>query len=340
MGHRVFLHIGAPKSGTTYLQSLLWTNREHLRARGLLFPGRRPFEQNRASIEVRSGRHLRGEADVWQRFVRRSRQFDGDTILSNEWYVAASPEQVEGMVRDLGEDRVHVVVTARHLLAQVPAGWQEELKLGSGASLDAFLAQLDDPTAKWRWGVLDPAVGVEPWAAVLPPERIHVVTVPTSAADPELLWRRFLGVTGADAAGTDTGVARRNESLGAESARLLQEIGPDLLAATDPGTTPWNERYRWIRNKVAHEVLVPLGGSPIGLRPADAAAIQERAEQSVARISAAGYDLVGDPQDLLTARVRSGAVHPDDVDVREVLRRAGVVSGALLREVRAASTGS
>jgi hypothetical protein len=339
VAQRVFLHVGAPKSGTTYLQSLLWANRELLRDRGLLFPGARPFDQNRASIEVRAGRHLRGDSEVWARFVRRADSFDGDLVLSNEWYVEATPEQVEGAVRDLGADRVHVLFTARDPVAQVPAGWQEELKLGSGGSIDAFVAGLDDPARKWSWGVLDAATALERWAAVVPAERIHVVTVPRGGADPELLWRRFLGVLGADAAGTGTSVAARNESLGVESARLLQEIGPQLLAATDPDRTPWNERYKWLRNRIAHEILVPLGGRTIGLHDDLLALLRERARQGVDGIRAAGYDLVGDPADLLDGEARPGSVHPDDVPSEDVLRRAGELSAALLRQLRGAASG-
>jgi hypothetical protein len=33
---RVFLHIGAPKTGTTYLQDVLWSNKAELSRRGVL----------------------------------------------------------------------------------------------------------------------------------------------------------------------------------------------------------------------------------------------------------------------------------------------------------------
>ena len=39
MAERVLLHIGAPKAGTTFLQTILWKNRESLGAQGLLVPG-------------------------------------------------------------------------------------------------------------------------------------------------------------------------------------------------------------------------------------------------------------------------------------------------------------
>ena len=37
---RVFLHIGAPKTGTTFLQDVLVRNKAALRANGVLYPGR------------------------------------------------------------------------------------------------------------------------------------------------------------------------------------------------------------------------------------------------------------------------------------------------------------
>ncbi|MBA2774812.1 MAG: hypothetical protein H0U36_12330, partial [Nocardioidaceae bacterium] len=35
---RVFFHIGAPKTGTTYLQNVLFQNRPALKAAGVLYP--------------------------------------------------------------------------------------------------------------------------------------------------------------------------------------------------------------------------------------------------------------------------------------------------------------
>jgi hypothetical protein len=36
---RVFLHIGEPKTGTTFLQQVMWGNRAELAARGVALPG-------------------------------------------------------------------------------------------------------------------------------------------------------------------------------------------------------------------------------------------------------------------------------------------------------------
>ena len=36
---RVFLHIGEPKTGTTFLQQVMWSNRAELAAQGVVLPG-------------------------------------------------------------------------------------------------------------------------------------------------------------------------------------------------------------------------------------------------------------------------------------------------------------
>ena len=39
MAERIFLHIGLPKTATTYLQSILWASREQLERDGVRLPG-------------------------------------------------------------------------------------------------------------------------------------------------------------------------------------------------------------------------------------------------------------------------------------------------------------
>src|SRR4051812_22374835 len=47
-----YLHIGAPKSGTTYLQKTLWNNRAALRDRGVLYPGPDFFSHTHAVLDL------------------------------------------------------------------------------------------------------------------------------------------------------------------------------------------------------------------------------------------------------------------------------------------------
>ncbi len=39
MARRVFFHVGTLKTGTTYLQRVMWENRDRLREAGTLFAG-------------------------------------------------------------------------------------------------------------------------------------------------------------------------------------------------------------------------------------------------------------------------------------------------------------
>ena len=49
MARRVFLHIGPPKTGTSFLQAAWFQHREDLARQGLLYPGRHLMSQFRAS---------------------------------------------------------------------------------------------------------------------------------------------------------------------------------------------------------------------------------------------------------------------------------------------------
>ncbi len=50
---RVVLHVGLPKTGTTYLQALLADHRDELRDSGVLYPFLRPGGMFHAAVEVR-----------------------------------------------------------------------------------------------------------------------------------------------------------------------------------------------------------------------------------------------------------------------------------------------
>ena len=50
---RVFLHIGEPKTGTTFIQQVLWGNRAELAAQGIVLPGHHPQDHFRASQDLR-----------------------------------------------------------------------------------------------------------------------------------------------------------------------------------------------------------------------------------------------------------------------------------------------
>ncbi|MDQ3627322.1 MAG: hypothetical protein M3419_00565 [Actinomycetota bacterium] len=338
MADRVLLHIGAPKSGSTFVQSLLWKHRSALRGDGLLVPGRTPFDHNLASMAVRTATaHSRMQhraAATWQRLLGRIRQWPGSVVLSNEWFCWAAADGVDRALAELAPTPVHLLFTARAIAQQVPAAWQETLKVGSGESIDRFVERLDEPGARWSWSTIDPAESLVRWARSVPTERVHLATVPPRGSDPGLLWERVCQVLGIDAAAYDADSPHANESLGVESAALLQRAGPQLRDAILDEDADWADPYRWLRNYLGHQLLVPRRGSAIALPAPLVAGLAERAKRSVEVLAAQGYDVVGSLEDLLLTDQPAGGRSPQEVSDAELLDVALPLVVELLGEVR------
>ena len=334
MPERFVVHVGTPKSGTTYLQSVLWAGRERLLGAGVLLPGSRRFGHTRAAGEVVRGA-ARGSTPVLDRLLAEAEEHPGTVLLSDEWLVRAGPDAVAALVARCHPVPVEVVVTARTFTRLVPAAWQEELKLGRGGDLDGFVTSLDRPRAKWSWRHLDPVAVLQPWAAHLPAERLRVVVTPPSGSPPDLLWRRFAEAAGVPADAGVIDAVEANETLGVVAARLLQELGPDLRSAVVRADDDWRVAYRWLRRYVGHDVLQSLPRQPIALTPADHAAVRTRAEDAVRRLTGAGWPVLGDPGDLVGPAEPAGR-HPATVTTEELLHAAGVLAGRVLADLRAA----
>jgi hypothetical protein len=331
---QVFIHIGAPKSGSTYLQSVIWANKARLAERGVLVPGNVRFDHNRIAQTVRSANPGAKALAAWDRILEEIRDWPGDVLLSNEWFCMAGQDRVERAVDAFRPSDVHVIATARDLVRLVPSAWQETLKLGKAYQLAEFLTMLDEPIDRWRWSNLDPSLFLPRWQASLPRGNVHVVTVAPKGAPPDLLWNRFAGILPLDPTEFDTDTSGANESLSAESARLMQLVGPRLRDAIDADNVAWNEPYRWVRELVAHQLLVPQRGSGIAIDDATLKTIQAHSEDSVRRLAAAGYDIVGDLAELTGASVPANAQDPEEVSDAALLELAQVVMAGLLRRAR------
>ena len=89
---RVYLHIGAPKTGTTYVQDRLSRNAKTLAQHGVHFPARAPLVSPgmfhfRAALDL-LGQDWGGEQGhaegSWDALVRRVRRSRGTVIVSHE----------------------------------------------------------------------------------------------------------------------------------------------------------------------------------------------------------------------------------------------------------------
>ena len=78
-GPKVLLHIGEPKTGTTFLQHVMWRNRGELSAQGVVLPGHHPQDHYRASQDLRGIPKLASDpagswTGEWEILARQAQQ--------------------------------------------------------------------------------------------------------------------------------------------------------------------------------------------------------------------------------------------------------------------------
>lgn len=326
---RLTLHVGLPKSGTTYLQGLLASHRDQVRAAGSVYPFVRPEAMFLAAVEVREqytlwGRPREDVEGTWAALLDRVREVGLPGIVSHEVLAGCSPEHAARVAADLTGFEVHLVVTCRDLLRQAMAHWQEEVKNGRPWSYADFVAALPTPAESadeelgfWRSQDL---VGVlDRWTAALPDATVHVVTVPPSGSAPDLLWERFaqaagLPVDALDPAETDP-ASGANTSLGAAQVRWLREV---LLALDGRVTQPAYAHVvkRWF----AQEVLAGRSGQAARPTPVLADLLRERSGHWPDVVRERGWQVHGDLSDLaVPSVVAEPDPHPDAVEPDRVL---------------------
>ncbi len=333
MAKVVYLHIGAAKTGTSWLQRVLRQNRRRLREDGYLHPA----DNFQASQDLR-GVNFQGYADprvpgAWDRLVHEVGSWPDAVAISHENFAQADPEHVERAARELGAGELHVVYTARDLARQVPAMWQEGLKNRRRLSFADFVGDVQrsyalDPAERGAfWRSQDAAWVLGKWTRHVPPENIHVVTVPRSGAPSGLLWDRFAGCLGLDPAEYEFPPGRANTSVGAVEAALLRRLNGELHRRE----VPWNVYQHVVKGFLAHAVLAQRDDPrKISLPPEDHAWFTDRAREIADGLRTGGYDVVGDLEELVPAGAVADVPHADDVTTEEQLDAAVEAMSAMV----------
>lgn len=338
MSPRVILHVGAMKSGTSYVQALLYANQEILAERGVLVPGASWQDQVRAVQDV-LGRESAQTGDLtgcWDRMVEQIKAYDGTAVISMEFLGPARAAAIERIVSEW--DDVTVVVSARDLNRALVSMWQETVQNGRSWTFVDYLAGARDArprlerrpedltvAGKTFWRQQNVVRLCRNWSAG--GSRVVLLTVPPRGAPRDVLRDRFLSVVGTTA---DELVAApsANESIGAASAMVLRRVNELLDEAGLP--SPHGQHLR--KEVLAKTVLARRTGSEPAIGLPVTPWVQDHAAVMLDRLQALDLDLVGEWSDLTPVEVPG--VDPGSIGDAEVTEAACAgLAGLLAHEI-------
>jgi hypothetical protein len=334
-GQQVVLHIGAMKTGTTFLQHVLEANADPLTADGARFAGGQWRDQVRGVRDVldmtgpKSG--LPKPVGAWDQLVDDMGGSDLRSIISMEFLSFAHRPGAQRVVTSLSPAEVHVVLSVRSAGRVLPAQWQEQVQNRSTISWRQWCEDVptdSDPPSDARRAA-ERALGVtrmvNAWAALVPPERFHVITVPPPGSDPSLLWERFAEALRLSAERYHVPDAPANTSLGHVSSELLRRLNERVTGGG---------YHTIVKELLAKSVLGQITDDrPVRLSPELVASAQRWDAAAVAALSTLDCHLVGDLADLqVQVPVDYEPVIVTDADLLVAARQAIPLLRAALRE--------
>lgn len=333
---RVVLHVGTPKSGTTFLQTALWTHRRELRRQHVHLAGRRSRDMFLAAVEVREAFDFWGQPQesiggTWATLCQQALRRAGTTVMSHELLAACSPEQAARALQHLDGAEVHVVLTARDLVRQVTSDWQERVKNGNTLAFARFRRSVMRPIRRGTfhsqfWRNQDPVGILDRWAVHLPAEQVHVVVAPAGGAPPQELWHRFAAAVGFDPTGLDpVGERGANATLGPAQITALRHVNKALTAKILP---PAYERV--VKADFAERILAAQSDERPTCPRKLAGMLREVAVDRNETLTARGYRIHGDLAELVPPE-NAGGRSPDKVPEKRVIEAlAGSLAEVLL----------
>ena len=338
-GPTIYVHVGLPKTGTTFLQDLLRQHSRALAQEGLLYPlvggpdHFLPALDARGELTFAGVRRPHAEG-TWAALVARAASASDRSVISHELLATADEAHVIDAMRLLEPYDAHIVVTARDPARQVVADWQESVKHGRSQGFDMYVkrggvgeGEEGKPGSNTFRAQRLPDV-LQRWGATLPADRVHVVTVPPPGSDPQLLWERFAGLLGVSDPGRfrpGTSV-RRNERLGVTEIELMRRVNAVLRQAGDPAVRTIAKDV-YAQNVLARVSSSPPPVLPVELRPR----LDEIALEWTDDIRTRGYDVRGDLADLVPRHLDGPA--PTDWTEDQLVDTSVAATAELLVEI-------
>jgi hypothetical protein len=323
----VHLHIGSTKTGTTFIQHVLWANQKALEKNGVILPAKGQYAFGRAARALHNWAPGAGDPmpEDWLSVagtINRSRS--DSALISQEFLSWLDAEQVKGMVSTLNKSQVKVVLTTRDLARLIPAQWQSAIRQRNTWTLTEYAHAVQHGSAdKGRtsahrhfWQRMNYGAILQAWRDAVGLENITVVTVPPSGADPDELWRRFCAATDLEPEQyTTAGVA--NVSLGAASCEIMRRLNGLAVVQQMP-----REEYGVEINGTLTRRVLDVRNKPepkISLPDAQAEWVSQKAEEMIAHVEAVGARLIGSIDDLRPRPSSRPYQAPEDLPAEELL---------------------
>jgi len=329
----VYVHIGLPKTGTSYLQHVLWHNQATLEASGVFVPGEHHQFQRRAVWDLMGRRledvdqpHVSGS---WQALVEAVHaQAAPTTLVSEEFLVHARKPQVRRIVRDLSPADVHAVVTVRDLGRALGSMWHHEVSQGATWSWAEFLTSVRDPeqgppsagVGFWMRYDLDRVLRL--WGELLPADRIHVVVVPPAGSPPDDLLRLYATAVGFDASHLEAAHTPTNTSVGVVETELMRRLNTTLGDRLNE-----RQRLRVVERALKPALRTRQSSSRLEVPAEYHPWLVEQGRDQAARLRSSAYPVYGDLADL--SPTLTGGVDPSIVPDHDLLEAAVAGLGAV-----------
>ena len=323
---RVYLHIGLHKTATSYLQSKFRRNVTALRDQGVYFPYGEGEPSLYNAVDDLHGRRPRKASDersagAWPALAGAVNASDLPAALISDERLSLSGMRAISRVRDaFGSAELHVIVTVRDLARVLVSSWQETIRGGATWTWTDYVGAVREPSqrganpARGFWTTQDLAQICAAWETAVPPDRLHIVTVPPSGSSTKLVLRRFCSVLDVD--------PRSAAARGAlhEHLERCGRHGADPSAQRRLGGRLNQLQYdRAV--KVAITRKLNRKAASAGVLPASEFDwVRERAEADQKMIVERGYDVRGDLDDLLPVPVNGRT--PGAADDAELLEAA------------------
>ena len=333
-GPVLVLHVGAMKTGTTYVQNLLQHNRRVLRGAGWWVPEQsRLVRATRQLLDVVGAGGTLADATVWGGLVDEARARTAEpgcrgAALSMEFLSFLQPRGVALVQESAAGFDLRVVLTVRDAVPALPSQWQSLTRNGQDLSWPEFAAQARSgrrgpavPGARAFRRTQDVPRMLRAWAGVVPPARLTAVTVPRGPGAPrDLLWTRFCTVLEIDPALAEL-TAFDNPQLGYGSCELMRLVN---AAGMEKGAP---RAYRKVVRRLTRDHLLPLRSEQSRPRVDEAtAAFAVGLNARTLAVAAEVATLVGSPADLPVEVEPAHDLDPGDTPAMppddEVLRAA------------------